>query len=160
VWSIADGTARVLDFGSASVHGLVFSRDGRWLAAVGPAGEARAWDLETGRMQVFRGHTGAVIGVVIVGERVVTSGEDNSVRVWSLADGTLLAMARLDSAVTALAITSDDQQLAAGTISGTLYRFSASELGDTRGSSLHALLDSLTNAHLGDHSQVTSLHER
>jgi WD40 repeat protein/tRNA A-37 threonylcarbamoyl transferase component Bud32 len=66
---------------------LVVSPDGRYLASVGRT--VQLYDRTTGKLRELAGHTGTVHGVKFSpdGTQLVTTGEDQTVRTWSLATG-------------------------------------------------------------------------
>jgi WD40 repeat protein len=69
---------------------VAFHPKGEWLAAPGPEGTVKLWDLSTAQaVRTLRGHTGTVIGVAVNfdGSRLASVARDQSVRIWDVADG-------------------------------------------------------------------------
>ncbi|MBK8100471.1 MAG: protein kinase [Planctomycetes bacterium] len=77
---------RLLPTTAFTRSGLCFDRRGELLAATGPDGALRVFDLESGTLVSVRtGHEGRVNGVAFggAGMLVATAGEDRCVRLWS-----------------------------------------------------------------------------
>jgi WD40 repeat protein/serine/threonine protein kinase len=75
---------------------LAYSPDGRWLAGTGEDGRnIDVWDTQTRRRSVrLVGHTAAVYSVAFSrgGRRLVSAGQDQTVRVWDPATGEQVAL--------------------------------------------------------------------
>jgi WD40 repeat protein len=110
-------------FHHSSVSSMCFSPDGKWLVTGGHDGEARLWELSTGRLvRIFRGHTNNIYDVSLSrdGKWLATASIDKSARVWELATGKEIRMFRghTDS-LTAVSISGDGKVLATGSYDGT-----------------------------------------
>jgi WD40 repeat protein len=109
---------RTLEGHTSSVHGLAFSRDGRYLATGGSDRTLRLWDPETGEgLRTFKGHTGGVNAVAFSpdGRRLVSGSEDQTVRLWDVETGQeLLTLKGHPGGVSSVAFSPDGRRLAAG----------------------------------------------
>jgi WD40 repeat protein len=84
VWTVADGSTRLLGAHGSPVSALAVSADGRLAASGAHDRTVRIWDLVTGEGQVLRGHRGAVTRVVWIDLRRVLSTEaDGTIRLWT-----------------------------------------------------------------------------
>ena len=78
------------------------------------------WDLDEAepRLLTFRAHDGGLSAMALSadGSRLVTGGEDHTVRLWDLRRGTpeAVVLGGHDDTVTALVFSSDDRWLASG----------------------------------------------
>jgi WD40 repeat protein len=73
-------------------HGnwVAFSRDGKYLAAVGHSGTAKVWSVETGEeVCAFKGHKGSVFCVAFdpTGTYLASGDSDSNVKLWYRATG-------------------------------------------------------------------------
>lgn len=67
-------------------HSIAFSTDGRYALLGHERGRMKLWELSTGdQASVFRGHSGAVVGVAFSpdGEYVLSGSEDSTVKLWA-----------------------------------------------------------------------------
>jgi WD40 repeat protein len=94
-----DGTTHVIDVRTGAVYRRLafraviwnqsFSPDGARLAVASNDGLIHVVDLATGHVHELRGHLGATSGADFLGgDRVLTSGVDGTLRLWSLATDT------------------------------------------------------------------------
>ena len=94
-----------------------FSPDSHWLVATNESG-ATLWDLESGKtLRVLTGHRGHVIAVAVTpeGRRVVSGGDDGTLRVWDLeSGGALHTMEDPFNRVEAVAVTPDGRRAVSG----------------------------------------------
>lgn len=98
LWEIATGReARAIGIGvRRDVRGDVeladrtaFSPDGKWIASACRNGEIIAWDLDSDRRVVFKGHTGRVRALAFSpdGKSLASGGSDYTVRLWDARTG-------------------------------------------------------------------------
>lgn len=104
-WSLAEGPDKKLErvwSGHAdAVHALVFSNDGKWLAAgggsPGVSGEIRLWDMTVGReARVFGDQADVVNGLAFSpdGSKIASASADKTLKIWECATGKPLAVLR------------------------------------------------------------------
>lgn len=103
--------------------------DGTYLVAGSDASVFLAWDATssvglTDLGTSFRGHTKAVTGLQLDGPEVISSSEDGTVRVWQLATGECLHVARAGYPVRCVA--RDGELLVMGLSNGTAIAYSMS----------------------------------
>jgi eukaryotic-like serine/threonine-protein kinase len=142
VWDAETGLEQVLPLPCRDPHGMlekvVFSRDGRWLAAVGgsfnvhPDGEVKIWNATTGeKVLSLPGHVGGLRGVAFSpdGRRLVSAGLDQTVKVWDATTGdeVLTLRGHLDSIVS-VAFSPDGSKLASASVDNTVRVWDASPL--------------------------------
>jgi WD40 repeat protein len=77
---------------TASIRGLTFSPDGRWLASASTDFSARIWDLKTSKARPPMKHPDRVEAVAFSpdSQLLATGGWDNRVRLWQVASGRLM----------------------------------------------------------------------
>jgi WD40 repeat protein/predicted Ser/Thr protein kinase len=129
----ADGSLRRSMPAPTPVDKVRFTPDGRHLFATNRAISAqnllRRWDVATGDLAEFTGHTGRVSGLAVRadGAMVASSSYDGTVRVWDPTDPTRtpVVLARLDSTQIFhdLAFTPDNRHLVAGSSNGLVCVF-------------------------------------
>jgi WD40 repeat protein/serine/threonine protein kinase len=64
--------------------------NGKWLAAAGPEGTVKLWDISTGQaVHTFTGHQGTVFAVALShdGKWLASASTDQSVRIWDVMSG-------------------------------------------------------------------------
>jgi WD40 repeat protein/serine/threonine protein kinase len=113
----------------SAVNQVLFSPDGRTLAAVSDAPEAavRLWELESGRETTWRGHTGHVTGMAVspTAPLLATCGADGTVRFWALGVGEpkvrTIGPGHFGGAVRSVAFTPDGRYLLTANANGTVY---------------------------------------
>jgi WD40 repeat protein len=89
VWDLATGKRKACPGDDESPASVAFSPDGKYLATGrGHAGLIGLWDTRTWNLvRTLKGHTRSLLGLAFTsgGKRLVSTGEDNTVRVWDVA---------------------------------------------------------------------------
>src|SRR5262249_42529541 len=93
LWGLTGQQEDLLNGHSATVRSVVFSDVGRWLATAGDDATANVWDFSRPRSipaKPLRGHDSSITQVVFgpaAGRRhLVTLGEDQNARLWTIPD--------------------------------------------------------------------------
>ncbi len=118
--------AGTLDSRTGPLNSVVFSRDGRTLAASGSDGSVVVWDLadpaQTRRF--LAGQAGSLSSVALSGDgrTLVAGGSDGSVVLWDLADpaGARRSLAGQVGSIFSVALSGDGQILVAGGSDGSV----------------------------------------
>jgi serine/threonine protein kinase/WD40 repeat protein len=100
--------------GAAIAETLVKAPDGRWTAHVGDDGVCEIVDGASKRVATLASHNGPVraLAVTADGERLISAGNDGSIRFWETETWTEIATFRHFSGVTAMAMSPDGTRLA------------------------------------------------
>ena len=95
---------------------VVFTPDGRRLAAVGQDQSVYLLDVQTRRMRVLRGHTDQLFAVDISpdGGRLASAGWGGQLRLWDLRTGASRVLHRSGGAIWTLAFSTDGRRLVWG----------------------------------------------
>jgi len=124
LYDFATGELKALLKGHQNgVQALAFSLDSKLLISGGLEGVSLIWDLETQRPlhPPLRGHTAEIYGAAFTpdGLQAVTASNDNTLRLWRTADGSLVKIitGHADK-VPALAVSSKDGTIASGDARG------------------------------------------
>ncbi len=131
IWDTAAGKQRQRlrghDFG---VDALALGGDGRWLASASLDGTVRTWDVHAPPIdRVLVGVEEKVQGVAFAGDRVIAATgpqwgrlDNDAVRAWSVADGSVLATVT-DHALTvdAIAVSGDGGTVVTGSRDGVVH---------------------------------------
>ena len=80
-----DGVQRVLAGSTSGIKDLALSPDGTLVAAAGIDHVARVWPVAGGEPRGFRGHRASVKAVALTADALITTSDDNTVRIWPLA---------------------------------------------------------------------------
>lgn len=124
--SLIDGSSRKLMTPNA-VNNVVFSLDGRTLAAVTDAPDAtvRWWNVATGEETTRKGHTGHVHGLAFSSTVLATSSDDGTVRFWNLDRDPnkerVIGPGPFSGEVRAVTFTPDGHYLATANANGAVY---------------------------------------
>jgi WD40 repeat protein/DNA-binding SARP family transcriptional activator len=97
LWSIRDGTGRILHDGSAPETDVAFSPDGSKILGVGRDRRVRLWNAGSGAEEANLGGQGRELEAAAFsadGRRFATGGRDGVTRVWSVGGGPPLAVLR------------------------------------------------------------------
>jgi eukaryotic-like serine/threonine-protein kinase len=117
VWDLASGELlQTLEGHTARVASVAVARDGR-IATASHDGTVRLWGADRRLVRSFEAHAGKVAAVVFSadGSRLVTAGSDKLVRMWDLATGSEIVMAKEHLGwVAALAVSTDGRWIASG----------------------------------------------
>jgi len=90
LWSIVDGSSRILSTQQPGILDLTFSPDQQYLASAGISGVIDLWEVSSGRrVHSLRGHTNNVMACAFSpdGRQLVSCGMDRTVRLWDVARG-------------------------------------------------------------------------
>jgi WD40 repeat protein len=89
LWPVRSATPRRLQGHEASVFGVAFSPDSRWLASGSLDHTVRLWEVATGRSRVLKGHGDLVANVAFTpdGRSLLSTSNDGTSRLWDLASG-------------------------------------------------------------------------
>jgi WD40 repeat protein/archaellum biogenesis ATPase FlaH len=113
---------------TALIKAIAITADNKKIISASYDKTIRIWDLRTGEcLQILEGHRDEVSAVVIVPDRVpdrdkvISTSYDKTIRIWNIASGDCLHIfQKFDTWVTALAITTDNQQIVCVFADGTL----------------------------------------
>lgn len=122
VWDVAQGTL-LSSLTVPSATAMDLAADGQFIATVGADGALRLNRRPLGPTRVLNGHSQPVSGLALSkdGKQAVTVSADQSVRLFDVLQAKeLKAFAGQPGAATALAVTSDFDQLATGSATGQL----------------------------------------
>jgi hypothetical protein len=123
VWDLKDGVERqsLVGGGEASVYGVAFSPDGRWLAA-GWGNNVVLWDAASYReVQKFRGHQSEITSLAFSPDShlIATASLDRQVKLWDVASGAeVSSLIGHADATTGVAFSPDGRLLASSSADG------------------------------------------
>lgn len=133
LWDLQDGHPRgQLEGHTKAVEAIALSPDGRHLASASSDETIRIWDLDSRTLsRTLSGHEGRLTSVAYSGDGqwLATASVDKTARVWSMASGETVFMATNLDVVQGVAFSSDEQELAIGSRSGSLELWRASDQG-------------------------------
>lgn len=115
---------------TATVTSVAFSIDGTRLASGSNDMTVRLWDVQ-GKQRIgdpLIGHQGFVLSVAIVGNEIVSCGNDRALRFWNAVVGqprTAPLRVGHEDAVTSVALGRDGRDIASGDVAGTVRLWSA-----------------------------------
>ncbi len=122
LWNVATGDLMWSAVPAPGAVRIAFSSDGRYLAAACADRTVRVFESATGReTRKLTGHTATVEAIAFTptGNRVLTGGQDKTVRIWDLADAQSAIVAETGSSplgrLSGLKITADKRVLVAST---------------------------------------------
>jgi WD40 repeat protein len=89
LWPVRSAAPRRLRGHDASVFGVAFSPDSRWLASGSLDHTIRLWDIATGQSRVLKAHGDLVANVRFTpdGRSLLSTSNDGTSRLWNLASG-------------------------------------------------------------------------
>ena len=111
------------------IRGVVFSRDGRYLASAGVDETVRIWDVETKRELLRVPQKTSAVAFAPDGRFIVTGNSDGTLGEWPISRGTAAKVLQYDSAVKAVAFSPDGRFLVIGSADGSM-RIHNAEAGD------------------------------
>ena len=115
---------------AATVTSVAFSADGTRLASGSNDMTVRLWDVQ-GRQRIgdpLVGHQGFVLSVAIIGNEIVSCGNDHALRFWNAVVGqphTAPLRGGQKGPVTSVAMGRDGRDIASGDVAGTVRLWSA-----------------------------------
>jgi WD40 repeat protein len=120
LWDFA-GKSRALVGRGEQEPASTFGSDGRIAVALG-GGALQLVDLRTGASRTLRGHASMINGLAFLpdGQRLITVGEDQVVRVWDTTTGENVALRGHTSTVDMVSIAPDGQHFATGSSDKTV----------------------------------------
>jgi WD40 repeat protein len=80
-----DGKSLVLEGNTAGVKSIAMSDDGTLVASAGLDRVARVWAIAGGPAREFRGHKSSVKAVAFTADSLISTSDDDHVRLWPLA---------------------------------------------------------------------------
>jgi WD40 repeat protein/serine/threonine protein kinase len=117
LWDLEEGRClRILEGHRGPIRAVAVADGGATVLTAGQDGRVGVWDAATGENTRFlRGHQGAVTAIAVTDESVAAGGDDGTIRLWSLADGTTQRVIRLTNPVHDLVIAHEGSRLVAAT---------------------------------------------
>jgi len=115
---------------TATVTTVAFSADGTRLVSGSDDMTVRLWDVQAHQRigDPLIGHQGQVLSVTIVGNEIVSGGNESELRFWNAAVGqphTAAIAGSHKGPVTSVAISVDGRQIASGDVNGTVRLWSS-----------------------------------
>ncbi len=143
VWSLPDGKPIATGTNVPGVRALVWTRDGKAIAAAAEDKIVRVWPSPVGESselvapKELKGATGAIAALEAGSNRdhLLVASEDGKVRLWSISEAKVLRELGI-AGVNALALSQNDKQLAAGCTDGAVRVWdldSAKQIAELRG---------------------------
>ena len=143
IWNLQDGKRIAAKPGVNGVRAVAWTRDGKAIATGGEDKIVRVWPLpategaELAASKELKGATGTIM-VLESGtgpDHLLSAGEDNVVRLWSMAEAKVVREFKI-AGVVSLALSTDGKQLAAGCADGAVRLWDAlapKQLAELRG---------------------------
>jgi WD40 repeat protein/serine/threonine protein kinase len=132
LWSAATGTCLRKMSCDAKVFGVIFSPDGRILAAGGKDNAVKLWDVKTGvRLKTLKGHTDWVSSISFhpTDSLLVSGSYDHSVKFWDITTGLCLkTLEGHTGSVKSVSFSPDGQRVVSGSSDKSVKFWDASNL--------------------------------
>lgn len=115
----------------AAVRGLSWRADSNVLVSASEDGTVKLWEMNNGKqLKSFSAHGGGATGVVMARDgRMVTSGKDNTVKLWNADGGAIATMPAFAEPALEAVITHDGSRVIGGDWSGRTVMW---EVADTK----------------------------
>jgi WD40 repeat protein/serine/threonine protein kinase len=117
LYDIATGARKAIPGQDAITDGGDFAPDGRLVATGGLDHKVRVFEVATGKVRVFEGHTSSVMVaafVPAVPRGLVSAGHDGEVRLWDVEQGTSRVLGRHEGVVYRMAVAPDGRRVITG----------------------------------------------
>ena len=114
---------------TSAVNGVAYARGGELIVSGSASGEIAVWEgrVSDKRLLQFDAHSGPISSIRIYDERIFSSSEDKTIRIWDLSTGhSLLSILNSHTApINAIALTPDGKWIVSASDDGSLRMFDA-----------------------------------
>jgi eukaryotic-like serine/threonine-protein kinase len=117
----------------ASIYGLAFSPDGRWLASTSVDSKVGIWDVRRRTLHKWlQGHSGVLYSAAFSadGQRLAAAGEDGVLRLWDTVTWHEVGALHAHATLNTVSFSSDNRWLAAAAQDGTIRLWQAASIAD------------------------------
>lgn len=122
LWDLKGNCLKTLDdsHDSCWVYSVSFSPDSKKLVSAS-FNDVKIWDLETGKMQVFREHADWVYSVCFANhETFLSASHDGTIKLWTLGGVAIKTFTRHTNAVRSVSVSSDKEHFVSTSDDGTI----------------------------------------